>query len=87
MSGQKPHNNLFQLAFSQAPHATAHFRASLPTAVVEAVRWETMELQPGSFVDLELQHLQSDVLWRARLRGQGEAFFTCCSNIRPVPTR
>jgi predicted transposase YdaD len=75
MSGKTPHDNLFRLAFSQVPHATAHFRATLPPAVVEKVRWETLQLQPGSFVDPELQHLQSDVLWRARLRDEGDAFF------------
>jgi hypothetical protein len=71
MSGKTPHDNLFRLAFSQVPHATAHFRATLPPAVVEKVRWETLQLQPGSFVDPELQHLQSDVLYQARLVGEG----------------
>src|SRR5688500_5123495 len=73
MSGKTPHDNLFRLAFSQVPHATAHFRATLPQAVVDAVQWETLALQPGSFVDPELQHLQSDVLYRAQLHGDGEA--------------
>jgi predicted transposase/invertase (TIGR01784 family) len=73
MSGKTPHDNLFRLAFSQVPYATAHFQATLPAAVVEAVRWETLALQPGSFVDPELQHLQSDVLYRAQLAGEGEA--------------
>jgi predicted transposase YdaD len=72
MSGKTPHDHLFRLAFSQVPQAAAHFRATLPAAVVEAVRWETLQLQPGSFVDPELQQLQSDVLYRAQLQGEGE---------------
>jgi predicted transposase YdaD len=72
MSRDNHHDSLFRLAFSRPLQAADHFRRHLPAAVVEAVRWETLELQDGSFVDPELQNLHTDLLYRVRLKGEGE---------------
>ena len=72
MARDNHHDSLFRLAFARPAQAADHFRRHLPAAVVEAVRWETLELQDGSFVDPELKNLHTDLLYRARLQGEGE---------------
>ena len=72
MARDNHHDSLFRLAFSRPAQAADHFRRHLPQQVVEAVRWETLELQPGSFVDPELKNLHSDILYRVRLQGEGD---------------
>lgn len=72
MARDNHHDSLFRLAFSRPEQAADHFRRHLPAVVCRAVRWETLELQPGSFVDPALKNLQSDILYRVRLEGDGE---------------
>jgi predicted transposase/invertase (TIGR01784 family) len=72
MSNDTPHDSLFRYTFTQPAVAADHFRAHLPPAVAALVRWETLQHQPGSFVDEALSQVHSDVLYRVALQGQGE---------------
>jgi predicted transposase YdaD len=70
MSGKKPHDNLFQYVLSRPEHAAEHLKAQLPPEIVSMVRWETLSLQPGTFVDTDLEALHSDLLFEAKLSGR-----------------
>ena len=50
-----PHDALFKWVFSQRQHAIGLLKAALPEAVVKAVRWKTLRLERGSFVDPALR--------------------------------
>jgi predicted transposase/invertase (TIGR01784 family) len=71
MSTENPHDSLFRYAFDQPEVAVDHFRAVLPPAVVDAVRWDTLEPVPGTFVNEELKQLHTDALYRVELEGSG----------------
>ena len=88
MAKQTPHDSLFRYAFSQPAQAADHFRRNLPPAVVEAVKWDTLVLQPGSFVDEHLAQLHSDVLYQVRLEGRGKLLLYVLAEhqSRPDPT-
>ncbi|MBA3455808.1 MAG: Rpn family recombination-promoting nuclease/putative transposase [Deltaproteobacteria bacterium] len=68
-----PHDALFKAAFESPEHASALLRPLLPPAVSAAITWESMTLQPGSFVDPKLADRHTDLLFAARLRDGGEA--------------
>lgn len=69
VSTETPHDSLFRYAFGQPAVAADHFRATLAPALAAAVRWDTLELVPGTFVDENLRAIHSDVLYRAELDG------------------
>jgi predicted transposase/invertase (TIGR01784 family) len=61
------HDALFKAAFEHPAHAAGLFRHLLPTALVNAIDWTTLALEPGSFVDEALARSSSDLLFSARL--------------------
>ncbi len=64
-----PHDKLFAAAFSVPENAAALLRAKLPPAVAEAVGWEKLATQPGSFVDSRFARSHTDILFSAPLAG------------------
>ena len=48
--------------------ATALLCELLPSAICEAIAWDTLERETGSFVDAALADRHSDLLFSARLR-------------------
>ncbi|MBA3455809.1 MAG: Rpn family recombination-promoting nuclease/putative transposase [Deltaproteobacteria bacterium] len=68
-----PHDALFKAAFESPEHASALLRPLLPPAVSAAITWESMTLQPGSFVDPKLADRHTDLLFSVQLREGGDA--------------
>ncbi|MCA9646612.1 MAG: Rpn family recombination-promoting nuclease/putative transposase, partial [Myxococcales bacterium] len=64
-----PHDQLFKAVFSNPRHAAGEIRYLLPSALVRALNWKTLRLEPGSFVDRKLRPSASDLLFSARLEG------------------
>jgi len=62
-----PHDKLFKTTFSQVEHARSELASVLPASVSAMVRWDTLTLVSGEFVDAQLAHLQSDLLFTARI--------------------
>ena len=69
-----PHDALFKWAFSQREHAIGLLKAALPPAVVRAVKWRTLRIEKGSFVDPALRSRHSDLVLSARM-GAARVFF------------
>jgi predicted transposase/invertase (TIGR01784 family) len=61
MSG--PHDSLFKAAFEQPENAAALVRSKLPLALHPCFDWSTMRLVPGSFVDEQLRHRHTDLVF------------------------
>ncbi len=60
---KRPHDALFKSAFEHPPHAAELLRGCLPTPLAEAIAWDTIALEPGSFVDDELVDSHTDLLF------------------------
>src|SRR5450432_2005872 len=73
-SSLPPHDALFKACFGQPDLARSELALLLPPAVQEHVDLATLEVCPGSFVDEELRHGHTDLLYTARLRDGGRAF-------------
>lgn len=67
------HDALFKAVLGQPEHARGALRAVLPAAMVEALDWSTLALQPGSFVDPGLNPSHTDLLFASAWRGGAEA--------------
>lgn len=65
----RPHDALFKAGFELPEHAAGLFRSALPRALVDAIAWDTMSLEAGSFIDSELADGHSDLLYTAQLGG------------------
>lgn len=65
-----PHDSLFKSGFESPADAAALFREVLPPEIVEAIDWESIQREAGSFVDPELAGRHTDLLFSARIRGQ-----------------
>jgi predicted transposase/invertase (TIGR01784 family) len=61
-----PHDALFKYVFSQPEHAASELRSVLPAEVAGRLDWNSLELQPASFVDERLSGRQADLLFTVR---------------------
>jgi hypothetical protein len=64
----RPHDALFKSAFEDPEAVAPLLRELLPAPIRDAVAWETLAHEPGSFVDPELADHHNDLLFSARLR-------------------
>lgn len=64
-----PHDAYFRQVMSRPADAAGELRAVLPEAVTARLDWETLALQPCSFISQQLRSRFSDVLLRTRLDG------------------
>lgn len=65
-----PHDALFKSAFETPGSAAALVRPLVPAAIRDAICWDTMTGERGSFVDAVLAEHHGDLVFSARLRGQ-----------------
>ena len=65
----QPHDKLFKASFGDPVNAAAFLRREIPPAVAETIQWEQLQLQPGSFIDSQFRHTESDLLFAAPLAG------------------
>ncbi len=65
----KPHDALFRAAFEQPEHAAGLLRGALPATVADALAWDTLTREVGSFIDDDLADRHSDLLFSARMQG------------------
>jgi hypothetical protein len=64
------HDHLVKHAFSEVENARGVLATALPAAIVASIDLSTLALQPGSFVDENLQDRYSDLLYSARISGR-----------------
>ncbi len=64
----RPHDALFKSAFEAPADAGALLRELLPPAICDAVAWDTLAHDRGSFIDRELGDRHTDLLFAASLR-------------------
>jgi hypothetical protein len=69
-----PHDALFKSTFEQPDIARSQLELVLPAAVRAHLDLATLEVQPGSFVDPELQDLHTDLLYAVRTHHGEQAF-------------
>ena len=65
----QPHDKLFKSTFSDPGTATAFLKWRLSPRIAQAVDWESLALEPGTFVDSHLRLSESDLLFSARIGG------------------
>jgi predicted transposase/invertase (TIGR01784 family) len=68
-----PHDALFKSAFGQPELARSELELLLPAALREHLDLATLVVHPGSFVDDELRHAHTDLLYGVRTRGGATA--------------
>jgi predicted transposase/invertase (TIGR01784 family) len=71
----RPHDALFKSAFEVPEHAAGIFRELLPASVCQAIAWDSMAPEAGSFIDPDLADHHSDLLFSVRLRDDGQRAF------------
>jgi hypothetical protein len=65
-----PHDALFKSAFEAPGSAAALVRSLVPAAIRDAICWDTITGERGSFVDAVLAEHHGDLVFSALLRGQ-----------------
>lgn len=73
MPNTPAHDALFKAAFGQPDLARSELELVLPDEVRAHLDLATLQVSPGSFVDEELRHAHTDLLYRVGLRSGGEA--------------
>lgn len=63
----QPHDGFFKYLMSKREHARAYLEAFLPANVADVVDLESLEHEPVSFVNEELERHFADVIYSARL--------------------
>lgn len=64
-----PHDKLFHAAFSNPETAAAFLRAYLDPALVALLDWNSLRIEPGSFIDAQIKPSEADLLCTAKVRG------------------
>jgi predicted transposase/invertase (TIGR01784 family) len=73
MPAPTPHDALFKAAFGQPDLARSELELVLPLEVQAHLDLATLDVVPGSFVDEDLRHAHTDLLYRVKTRGDGDA--------------
>jgi hypothetical protein len=68
-----PHDALFKAAFGQPDLAQSELEPVLPAEIQAHLDLSTLEVIPGSFVDEEVRHAHTDLLYRVTTRCGGDA--------------
>ena len=69
-----PHDALFKAAFGQPDVARGEIQLVLPPEVSAHLALDTLAVCPGSFVDEELRHAHTDLLYAVRTTTGQDAF-------------
>ncbi|MCA9656517.1 MAG: Rpn family recombination-promoting nuclease/putative transposase [Myxococcales bacterium] len=64
-----PHDGLVKRIFTNPEAAAAELRQVLPAALTSRLDWKTLRVEPSSFIDPELEHRTSDILYSIALSG------------------
>jgi predicted transposase/invertase (TIGR01784 family) len=67
-----PHDALFKASFSQPDIARSELELVLPAEIRAHLDLSTLEVSPGSFVDEDLLHTHTDLLYAVRTKAGGE---------------
>lgn len=67
-----PHDKFFKTSMSNLQVALSFFDRHLPLNIKAELDFNTLELQPGTFIDTALQNSESDVLYKVKFRGKYE---------------
>ncbi|MEM9103421.1 MAG: Rpn family recombination-promoting nuclease/putative transposase [Pseudomonadota bacterium] len=81
-----PHDRVFKAAMKHAPAAKEFLQTVLPQPLQEAVQWQHTQLLETSFVDEQLQHQESDLIFELKL-AQTRAFCYCLIEHQSSPDR
>ncbi len=65
-----PHNGLFMFTFGNLEHARPALAELLPTRVTRLIDLSTLTIAPGHFVDPDLAHSESDLLFKVQIAGR-----------------
>lgn len=66
----RPHDAIFKETFSDLDNARGQLRAVLPPEVSALLDWDTLRLEPGTFIDDRLSETLSDLLFSVRIAGR-----------------
>jgi hypothetical protein len=66
----QPHDKLFKASFSDPATAAGFLKWEIPAALAEAIDWASLRVEPGTFVDSQFRHTESDLLFSATLASQ-----------------
>ena len=69
MSLDSPHDALFKEIFSDPRNAAVELRAVLPPEITAAVDWNSLRIEPGSFVEVADASRFADLLFSAEIAG------------------
>lgn len=72
----QPHDGLIKLTFTEVETAAKFLKHEFPETLATRVDWDTLELQPGNFVDERYQRSSTDLLYKAKIASQ-ESFIYC----------
>ena len=79
-----PHDALFKMVFSQPEHAAGELRAVLPPELSARIAWETLEVQPGTFVDDAFAQSHADLLFAASMDGRQTLIYCLFEHLSTV---
>jgi predicted transposase/invertase (TIGR01784 family) len=71
---KNPHDAFFKQLFARPGVAREFLENYLPAHLIATLDLDSIELVEGSFIDEELQEHLSDMIFRIRLKGGGQAF-------------
>jgi predicted transposase YdaD len=83
-----PHNLMVRAVLSDVAEATSFLQRHLPQGVSQALRWSTLTLREGSFVDEDLRASEADFLYEiARRSGEESVWIYVLLEHQSTPDR
>lgn len=82
---KNPHDSIFRSIFQHPEHAEGLIRRLLPKATLTSIRFDTLTLQPASFVDEHLKNLYADLLYSIEIKGRPAFIYLLLEHISTDP--
>jgi len=74
----QPHDKLFKASFSDPANAAAFLKSRVSPELAAGIEWESLRLEPGSFIDSRFRHSESDLLFSAPFGQTGQPKTSRC---------
>lgn len=84
---RNPHDRFFKETFSHLDLARPFFQNFLPPEISQALQWETLKREEGSFLDEALRECSSDLLFTVGSTGNTTVLLYCLFEHQKTPDR
>ncbi|MEM6803958.1 MAG: Rpn family recombination-promoting nuclease/putative transposase [Bacteroidota bacterium] len=72
LSLQNPHDHFFKILFSDPEKVKSFLQGALPKPIIANLNFDTLEIDPSSYIDQQLQEFFADIVYTCRYKSESQ---------------